>query len=82
MHERGVLVIPDFIANAGGVICAATEFQGGTERQAFDSIEQRIRTNSRLVIEESLRTGCLPRAAAVALAERRLRDATQTRRWQ
>src|SRR5581483_2652421 len=27
LHKRGVLVVPDFIANAGGVICAATEFQ-------------------------------------------------------
>jgi glutamate dehydrogenase/leucine dehydrogenase len=81
LHKRGVLVIPDFIANAGGVICAATEFQGGTERAAFDTIDQRIRTNTKLVIEESRRTGGLPRAAAVALAERRLRDAAQTRRW-
>jgi glutamate dehydrogenase (NAD(P)+) len=23
LHEKGVLVLPDFIANAGGVICAA-----------------------------------------------------------
>jgi glutamate dehydrogenase (NAD(P)+) len=81
LHKRGVLVIPDFIANAGGVICAATELQGGTERAAFDSIDQRIRTNTRLVIEESRRTGRLPRAAAVALAERRLREAMLTRRW-
>jgi glutamate dehydrogenase/leucine dehydrogenase len=81
LYKRGVLVIPDFIANAGGVICAATEFQGGTEHAAFDSIDQRIRANTRLVIEESRRTGNLPRAAAVALAERRLREAMQTRRW-
>jgi glutamate dehydrogenase (NAD(P)+) len=81
LHGRGVLTIPDFIANAGGVICAATEFQGGSERQAFDSIQQRIQTNTRIVIEESRRTGCLPRAAAVALAGRRLQEATQTRRW-
>ena len=25
LHERGVLVLPDFIANAGGVICAASD---------------------------------------------------------
>lgn len=81
LHARGVLVIPDFIANAGGVICAATELQGGAERLAFDSIDQRIRANTRTVIEESQRTGCLPRTAAVALAERRLQEATQTRRW-
>ena len=30
LHERGVLVLPDFIANAGGVICAAIEYRGGT----------------------------------------------------
>lgn len=81
LHKRGVLVIPDFIANAGGVICAAIEFQGGTERAAFEGIDQRIRANTRLVIEESRRTGDLPRATAVALAERRLRDAAATRRW-
>lgn len=81
LHQRGVLVIPDFIANAGGVICAATEFQGGTERTAFENIDQRIRNNTRLVVEESRKSGILPRAAAVALAERRLREAMQTRRW-
>ena len=27
LHERGVLSVPDFIANAGGVICAAMEYQ-------------------------------------------------------
>ncbi|NIR59089.1 MAG: Glu/Leu/Phe/Val dehydrogenase, partial [Gammaproteobacteria bacterium] len=26
LHERGVLVVPDFVANAGGVICAAVEY--------------------------------------------------------
>jgi glutamate dehydrogenase/leucine dehydrogenase len=80
LHERGVLVVPDFIANAGGVICAAFEYRGGTERAAFDYIADRIRSNTRLVLEES-RDGRLPRAAAVGLAERRVRAAMQTRRW-
>jgi glutamate dehydrogenase/leucine dehydrogenase len=81
LHDRGVLVIPDFIANAGGVICAATEFRGGTERTAFDTIDERIRTNTRLVLEDSRNRNILPRAAALALAERRVRAAMQTRRW-
>jgi glutamate dehydrogenase (NAD(P)+) len=29
LHKRGVLVVPDIIANAGGVICAAVEHRGG-----------------------------------------------------
>jgi len=81
LHERGVLVVPDFIANAGGVICASVEYRGGTQRGAFDYIDERIRTNTRLVLEESRRTGGLPRTAALALAEHRVRSAMETRRW-
>ena len=43
LHERGVLCVPDFIANAGGVICAAVEYQGGGQRLAFDTIEEKLR---------------------------------------
>jgi len=82
LHKRGVLVIPDFIANAGGVICASIEFRGGTQRAAFDYIDERIRTNTRLVLEESRRTGGAPRVAAMALAQDRIQAATKTRRWQ
>jgi glutamate dehydrogenase (NAD(P)+) len=81
LHARGVLVVPDFIANAGGVICAAIEYQGGTQGAAFASIDERIRLNTRLVMEDSTGSGCLPRAAALALAEERIQAATTTRRW-
>jgi glutamate dehydrogenase (NAD(P)+) len=81
LHERGVLVLPDFIANAGGVICAATEHQRGTPRAAFEAIDEKIRRNVRLVVEESRRTRVPPIQAARALAERRVREALLTRRW-
>jgi glutamate dehydrogenase/leucine dehydrogenase len=81
LHERGVLVVPDFIANAGGVICAAIEYHGGGERAAFDAIDEKIRANTRFVLDESRRSGEPPRSAALALAERRVRAAAQTRRW-
>lgn len=81
LHARGVLVIPDFIANAGGVICAAIEYVGGTQQAAFDCIAQRIFANTHQVLEESHRTGAVPRATALALAERRILAATATRRW-
>ncbi len=81
LHERGVLVIPDFIANAGGVICAAVEYHGGIQRTAFDYIDERIRANTRAVLEGSRRDKKLPRAAALSLAEERVRAAMQLRRW-
>ena len=80
LHERGVLCIPDFIANAGGVICASVEYHGGTQMQAFQTIEEKIRTNTTTVLEESARTKTLPREAAIALAERRVRNAMRYRR--
>ena len=81
LHARGVLVVPDFIANAGGVICAAIEYRGGTQRDALDYIDERVRANTRAVLQESRRDKTLPRAAALALAERRVRRAMQMRRW-
>ncbi len=81
LAQRGVLVLPDFIANAGGVICAATEYHGGTETAAFAAIDEKIRANTKAVIEESRQATVLPRAAAVALAERRVRNAMKIRRW-
>jgi glutamate dehydrogenase (NAD(P)+) len=34
MHARGIPGLPDFIVNAGGVICAAVEYHGGSQAQA------------------------------------------------
>ncbi len=81
LHKRGILVVPDFIANAGGVICAAIEYRGGTQRAAFDYIDERIRANTQRVLADSRASGELPRRAAHGLAERRVRAATRTRRW-
>jgi glutamate dehydrogenase (NAD(P)+) len=81
LHQRGVLVIPDFIANAGGVICAAIEYQKGTQKAAFDYIDEHIRANTRAVLDDAKRNRTPPRAAALALAERRVRAASETRRW-
>jgi glutamate dehydrogenase/leucine dehydrogenase len=80
LHERGILVIPDFIANAGGVICAAAEYHGGTQDSAFAAIGSRIRANTRHVLEDSARTGQRPREAAVNMARRRVSQAMVYRR--
>jgi glutamate dehydrogenase (NAD(P)+) len=81
LHERGVLVVPDFIANAGGVICAAMEYRGTTQAAAFEAIAERIRVNTAAVLSQVRDKGALPRQAAVELAERRIRDAMSTRRF-
>jgi len=80
LHRRGVLSVPDFIANAGGVICAAVEYHGGTQAQAFATIEERIRANTRAVLERMRDASAAPREAAVALARARVTEAAGYRR--
>jgi glutamate dehydrogenase (NAD(P)+) len=81
LHERGVLLIPDFIANAGGVICAAMEYRGTTQTQAFQAIHDKITSNTREVLAQMQARACLPREAAVALAAERVRSAMRHRRF-
>ena len=71
--------IPDFIANAGGVICAAVEFRGGSESQVMETIEEKIRTNTLETLERSKKENLLPREAAVKIAFSRLKKAMTSR---
>jgi len=81
LHEKGVLVVPDFIANAGGVICAAMEYAGASQSAAFDTIAEKLRENTEEVLEQVSRQGMLPRDAAMALAATRVKQAMSYRRW-
>ena len=80
LHEKGTLVIPDFIANAGGVICAAVEYHGGTQSEAFQTIAEKIRANTEEVLANAKKAGSLPRQAAVSLAAERVKSAMNYRR--
>ena len=75
LAQRGVLVLPDFVVNAGGVICAAVEYHQGSERQALETIAEKIETNIRAVLERSRVNGELPREAAMAIARERVQRA-------
>lgn len=81
LHEKGVLCVPDFIANAGGVICAAMEYHGATQSAALQTIEEKLRRNTQQVLEVSKREQVLPRDAAMKLAMQRLRRAMSFRRF-
>lgn len=79
---KGILSIPDFIANAGGVIAASVEYHGGSERTAFEEIEDKIARNTRAVLERVRASGAvLPREAAVELAHARIDRAMALRRY-
>ena len=75
LSDRGILCIPDFIANAGGVICAAMEYHGATQTLAFQAIEEKLCENTRLLLKASQEKGVLPRETAVSLAKARVEKA-------
>ncbi|WP_222871556.1 Glu/Leu/Phe/Val family dehydrogenase [Nonomuraea sp. PA05] len=79
-HRQGVLSVPDVIANAGGVICAAVEQQGGNHAQAFAAIEEKICANTAELVDRLDAGTSLPREAATAMAMGRLRAAAGYRR--
>jgi glutamate dehydrogenase (NAD(P)+) len=81
LHERGVLCVPDFIANAGGVICAAMEYRGATEGAALQTIAEKLRQNTALVLAAARDRGATPRKAALDLALTRVRKAMALRRF-
>ncbi|HSA74891.1 MAG TPA: hypothetical protein VLE21_01745, partial [Candidatus Nitrosocosmicus sp.] len=52
--DNNVLIIPDFLANSGGVIGSFVEYQGRTEKEAFDLIEYKITNNVKRALYNSL----------------------------
>jgi glutamate dehydrogenase (NAD(P)+) len=81
LHQQGVLCLPDFIANAGGVICGAMEYRGSTEKSAFEAIRDKVAMNTEQILEQSRKRGILPREAAVDMSLQRVKRAMKYRRW-
>jgi glutamate dehydrogenase (NAD(P)+) len=70
LYENGVLIVPDFIANAGGVIGSFVEYKGGTEKDAFDIIAYKVSRNvksvlAKSIMEEQAKEGKTPRTVAM-----------------
>jgi glutamate dehydrogenase (NAD(P)+) len=81
LARRGVLSVPDVVANAGGVICAAVEYRRGNRTQAFAEIAERIAASTTGMLDRMTHgAGTLPRDAALAMAQARLTAAAAYRR--
>jgi len=72
LYEKGVLVVPDFVANAGGVISSYVEYVGGTVDEMWKMVEEKILKNTKLVLEDSEKKGCLVRDSALEIAKKRI----------
>ena len=62
------------------MICAAVEYRGGSQAQAFAMIEEKIRLSTQETLERA-QTRCLsPREAATEMARGRIAEAARYRR--
>lgn len=78
-HRIKILVVPDFVANAGGVISSYVEYKGGKADDVFPLVKKKIRKNTRLCLKEAKRRRCSPRKAATGIAKDRIRKAMKRR---
>ncbi|MBI3783901.1 MAG: Glu/Leu/Phe/Val dehydrogenase [Deltaproteobacteria bacterium] len=72
LAQHGIVAIPDFVSNAGGVLAGLVEMQGGGVDDAFTTVRERVAYSTGLVLNEAEAAGCTPYEAAVAICQRRL----------
>ncbi len=80
LRERGIVYAPDFVVNAGGVINVSEEIGGYDWKRAATAID-RIHETINAVLETADGEGITPHEAAVRLAESRIADIGELRRW-
>ncbi|MEM3550616.1 MAG: Glu/Leu/Phe/Val dehydrogenase [Candidatus Bathyarchaeia archaeon] len=80
LHDKGILIVPDFVANAGGVISSYAEYLGENPRKMFEIVEERIVKNTRLVLREAAKAKIPSRDAALRIAKTRVKEAMEKRR--
>ena len=82
LNKRGIFFVPDFIANAGGVIAAFVEMVDGTPSQAFEYTQNKVRKNTQEMFQISKEKGLLPLEAAMEMAKERVIQAMVAKgRW-
>jgi len=85
LNDRGVIVVPDILANAGGVIVSyfewvqANQAYSWSEREVNDRLEERMTRAWHDVVDYSGVHSLTYRAAATALAIRRVTEAHRLR---
>jgi len=75
LRERGVLVVPDILANAGGVISFCSEYRGYNPKQMLKLVQRKIRRNTVTVLEYAEERDMGLRDAALNIAKERIREA-------
>ena len=72
LWQKGIMIVPDMIANAGGVVSSYAEYRGYNPKRMFDLVEKKVKKATKLVLEESIEKNKNPRQVALEIAKKRL----------
>jgi len=75
LEERGVFVVPDILANAGGVISSYAEYRGYNPKRMLELVQRKIRQNTVKVIETAQNNDISLREATINIAKERIKKA-------
>ncbi len=73
--SKRVLIVPDFVANAGGVISSYAEYIGKGADYMNKLVKEKIHRNTNLVLKKAFQKKMSPRDAAMEIAMDRVRKA-------
>lgn len=80
LFKRGVLILPDIVANAGGVISSYAEHVGFGKEKMFKMIKSKISASTREVLKTIKQKKIMLREAALKIAIARVEKAMEKRR--
>lgn len=85
LFRRGIIAVPDFVANAGGLIADLTDSRAqahgkkATEDQLFGNIEKMISESTRKIVSTALGEKISPKTIAVRSAKKKVVEAIKER---
>ncbi len=84
-HQKGILVVPDFVANAGAVISTGKAMDNRYScnllepKEVYDIVKKKMWKNVAMVLDDSKKLKRLPREVALAISKERVRKAMELR---
>ncbi len=79
LFERGILIVPDFVANAGGVISSYAEYSGFSPEKMFQMVEEKVVAATREVLGKSIAEKKNPRTVGMELARKKVEEKMKAR---
>jgi glutamate dehydrogenase/leucine dehydrogenase len=77
LHRRGIVAVPDFLSNSGGVHLYESVRPHDEPTAALATIEERVHADVTRILGASAEAGSTPMAAALADARSYLRETTR-----